>query len=93
MDNLSLDLDDLRSVIREEIQRAFQQQQPISPLMDRKNAATYVGVKEQTLAKWAMDGTGPAPTKIGSRSLYRKEILDEYISLNTMPRRKKVQDA
>ena len=79
-------LEDLRSIIREEIQDAFQQQQPVSPLLDRKEAAAYLGLKEQTLAKWAMDGIGVAPTKIGSRSMYRKEILDEFISQNTMPR-------
>ena len=65
---------------------AFQRQQPVSPLLDRKAAAEYLGIKEQTLSKWAMDGIGPAPTKIGARSLYRREILDEFILENTMPR-------
>lgn len=55
-------------------------------LLSRKEAAKMLGVRPNTLAVWAMKGTGPAPTKIGAKSMYRRSVLDEYINANTMPR-------
>jgi len=56
-------------------------------LEDRKTAAEYLKIKPQTLAVWAVKGIGPAPTKIGSRVFYRRDILEAYVIGQTAPRK------
>jgi len=77
-------LDEIRNLIREEMSRAWVQKEGI--LLNRKEASLILGVKENTLATWAMKGTGPATTKIGRRVMYSSAILEKYIQENTMPR-------
>ena len=77
-------MNEIRNLIREEISRAWLQQE--TSLLNRKEAASMLGVKENTLATWAMKGTGPASTKIGRRVMYSSAILEKYIQENTMPR-------
>jgi hypothetical protein len=50
--------------------------------MTRKDAATYIGVAEKTLAMWAVNGKGPGSILVGSRRFYFKDILDNYINGN-----------
>ena len=47
--------------------------------MDRRNAATYLGLKESTLRVWAVKGIGPRMVRVGSRVFYVKESLDQFI--------------
>lgn len=47
--------------------------------MDRKNAATYVGLAEKTLAQYASHGTGPRFIKQG-RCWYFKADLDKWLA-------------
>lgn len=47
--------------------------------MDRKNAATYVGLSVKTLAMYAVSGKGPKFVKRG-RVWYRKEDLDSWLA-------------
>jgi hypothetical protein len=49
--------------------------------MDRKNAATYVGLSVKTLAMKACDGSGPKFIKRG-RVWYRIEDLDDWVNSN-----------
>lgn len=46
--------------------------------MDTKNAAIYVGVSTQTMAKMRMEGKGPKFIKPGKVFYYRKD-LDEWL--------------
>jgi len=55
-------------------------------LLSRKEAAKMLGIRPNTLAVWATKGKGPAPTKVGTRSMYLRSVLDAYINDNTMPR-------
>ena len=84
--NTYLSTDELRRLLREELSKIAFVQSNESKLLSRKQAAEILGVQEQTLAVWAMDGKGPAPTKIGTRSMYRHSILQEFIEENTMSR-------
>ena len=47
--------------------------------MDRVSAARYLGLKPQTLAKWALDGTGPRFFRVGGRIFYFKHDLDAFV--------------
>jgi hypothetical protein len=47
--------------------------------LDSKNAATYLGLKEKTLAMMRGSGTGPKFIKRG-RIFYFKEDLDEWLN-------------
>ena len=79
---------ELRDIIKEELTRFFDSSihENDDKLLSREDAAEMLGVQPNTLAVWAMKGTGPAPTKIGTKSMYRRSVLDAYISENTMPR-------
>lgn len=79
-------LDEMRQLIRDELQKFLDVKQDEDKLFSREEAAKMLGVKSNTLAVWAMDGKGPAPTKIGTKSMYRCSVLKAYISENTMPR-------
>jgi hypothetical protein len=69
----------------DDVQKAWYGEE--AEFFSRKETALLLGVKPQTLAVWAMKNIGPAPTKIGKRSVrYRRDILEAYISKNTMPR-------
>ncbi len=84
--NITLSKSELRLLLREELTKIAFVQSNESKLLSRKQAAEILGVREQTLSVWAMDGRGPAPTKIGTKSMYRHSILQEFIKQNTMPR-------
>ena len=47
--------------------------------MGRKDAATYLGVAEKTMAMWAVVGKGPSAVRVGGRVFYFKEALDNYV--------------
>jgi hypothetical protein len=47
--------------------------------MTRRDAATYLGIAEKTLAMWAVVGKGPCSVLVGSRRFYFKEVLDDYV--------------
>jgi hypothetical protein len=51
-----------------------------SPLLSRKEAATYLGLSERTLAVWACTGRyNLEMVKIGRLAKYRKSSLDLFI--------------
>ncbi|MDA3971255.1 MAG: helix-turn-helix domain-containing protein [Desulfobulbaceae bacterium] len=79
-------LDEMRQLLQEEMMRILKISLNGEELYPRKEAAKILKVKENTLAVWAMTGRGPAPTKIGTRSMYRRSVLDQFIKDNTMPR-------
>ena len=47
--------------------------------MTRKDAATYLGRAEKTLAMWEMEGKGPLSVLVGGRRFYFKDVLDAFI--------------
>lgn len=56
-----------------------------SPLIDRKEAAAYLGIKPQTLAVWASTKRYALDViKIGRRAMYRVADLDAFIEKNAM---------
>ena len=79
-------LEDVRVLVATELQRVQSYRAKRDDLLTRGEAANMLGVKVNTLALWACQGRGPAPTKIGSRVLYRRAVLADYIELHTLPR-------
>ena len=51
-----------------------------SPLLNREQAAEYLGIKKQTLAAWASMGRYDLPLiKVGRSARYRLSDLDDFI--------------
>lgn len=49
-----------------------------NPLLTRKEAAEYLGVKVETLSNWALNGRHQLPyVKLGHRIRYYKSDLDD----------------
>lgn len=78
--------EDLRTIIREELEQILKINNLEKDLLSRKEAAEFLGVKENTLAVWAMKGVGPAPSKICGCVRYQRSVLEAFVSHNTMPR-------
>jgi len=84
----------LSGLVQEGVQKALvetvgnirQQTVPVDALWDMQTTAKYLGVKDGTLYVWSSQGTGPAPTKIGKKLMYRPEIVREYAKNRTLPR-------
>lgn len=58
-----------------------------NPKLSNKEAAIYLGVKENTLEVWRCKHKGPRYSKIGSRVLYDVDDLEEFFkarSVDTM---------
>ena len=54
-----------------------------NPLIDRRGAASYLGVKPQTLANWAVNRAQSLPyIKIGRRVMYRLADLEAFVMAN-----------
>ena len=52
-------------------------------LFDRQDAASYLGIKPQTLANWAVTRTQNLPyVKIGRRVMYRLADLEAFVMAN-----------
>ena len=47
--------------------------------MSRRDAASYLGLKEKTLAMWTLEAKGPRSVKVGGRRFYYKDTLDAFI--------------
>lgn len=80
---------ELRAIIQEEIFlaiKAIDKGKAHDTLLSRKEAAKLLGIKPHTLAVWASQGRGPAPTKIGNCAKYKRSELERFINENTMPR-------
>ena len=57
----------------------------VSPLLNRREAAAYLGLQPQTLAAWASAGRYTLPfVRIGSRVMYRRTDLDNFIEANSV---------
>ena len=48
-------------------------------MMTRRDAATYLGISEKTLAMWALNGRKPNVHRVGGRCFYFKDDLDALI--------------
>ena len=53
------------------------------PLLSRAEAASYLSLKEGTLAQWASTGAVKLPySKLGRLTMYRRSDLDAFIAKN-----------
>jgi len=55
------------------------------PLLSREEAARILGIKPQTLAKWAHTGRSELRMiKVGSRARYRLSDIEDFIEKNSV---------
>ncbi|WP_185208157.1 AlpA family transcriptional regulator [Sphingomonas sp. NBWT7] len=47
--------------------------------MNRRDAASYLGLSYRTLGNWSSRGIGPASVRVGGRRFYRVADLDAFI--------------
>ena len=52
----------------------------LTTLMDSAEAAVYIRMSKQTLAKWRHIGFGPSYVKLGRSVFYKKSDLDAFVS-------------
>jgi predicted DNA-binding transcriptional regulator AlpA len=48
-----------------------------------RDAAAYLGLAMQTMARWRVEGRGPRFTKFGGAVVYQLRELDQFIERNT----------
>jgi predicted DNA-binding transcriptional regulator AlpA len=61
----------------------------IAKLMDTAEAAVYLRLATQTLAKWRSQGRGPSFVRLGGSVFYRLSELDQFIEAGvTAPEKK-----
>ena len=47
--------------------------------LTRRDAATYLGLKEKTLAQWAIQNRGPLSRRVGGRCFYDLSDLKAFV--------------
>ena len=52
---------------------------PVSPVLDRREVASYLKVSESTLSRWRSAETGPPFIKLGGIARYRLEAIDQWL--------------
>ena len=57
---------------------------PHSPLLNRVDAAAYIGLAVGTLDRWRTEGRSPDFVKIGGAVRYRLTVLDEFLDAHTV---------
>lgn len=61
----------------------------IAKLLDTAEAAVYLRLATQTLAKWRSQGRGPSFVRLGGSVFYRLSELDQFIEAGvTAPEKK-----
>ena len=48
-------------------------------LIARRDLAARIGLKTQTLARWAVEGFGPAVYRVGGRAMYSVDEVDRWL--------------
>ncbi len=56
----------------------------VKEFLKTREAAEYVNVKQQTLAKWRMDARHLPFIRVGGQIRYRKSDLDRYLESRTV---------
>ncbi len=60
--------------------------QKVSPLLSRREAAEFLGIRESTLAIWHATDRYPLPViKVGRLARYRREDLEQFLHQRTTP--------
>ena len=55
-----------------------------SPLLNRADAAAYIGLATGTLDRWRTEGRGPSYAKVGGVVRYRLTALDKFLDEHTV---------
>lgn len=58
---------------------------PSDRLLNREEAARFLGLKVQTLAKWSLDGRYLPVVKCGRAVRYRPSDLEAFVQRQTTP--------
>jgi excisionase family DNA binding protein len=72
----------------------LQDQKIISPLLSRREAAQFLGIRESTLAIWHATGRYPLPViKVGRLVRYRRDDLEGFLNARTTSHASQSQEA
>lgn len=58
---------------------------PPKELLPVPEAAEFLGMSAQTMAKWRITGEGPEFVKYGHRVFYRRAVLEAFVAARTFP--------
>lgn len=81
-DQLRSVFDEAIEVLQEKIIRAVRDELASATtdrLLDKEEAAAFLGIRPCTLSKWITDGIAPKYSKLGSRVLFKREWLNEFV--------------
>ena len=72
----------------------IQNQQKATPLLSRREAAEFLGVRESTLAVWHATDRYPLPViKVGRLVRYRRDDLERFLDQRTTSHASQRQEA
>lgn len=64
----------------------MQNQQKATPLLSRREAAEFLGIRESTLAVWHATNRYPLPViKVGRLARYRRDDLEHFLDQRRTP--------
>ena len=73
---------------------SFQDQKVVSPLLSRRKAAQFLGIRESTLAVWHTTDRYPLPViKVGRLVRYRRDDLEGFLNARTTSHASQRQEA
>ena len=73
---------------------SFQDQKVVSPLLSRREAAQFLGIRESTLAVWHATDRYPLPViKVGRLVRYRRDDLERFLDQRTTSHASQRQEA
>ncbi len=73
---------------------SFQNNKAIAPLLSRREAAEFLGIKEGTLTIWHTNDRYPLPViKVGRLARYRREDLERFLDQRTTSHAPQQQEA
>ena len=65
---------------------SFENQKTVVPLLSRREAAEFLGIRESTLAVWHATNRYPLPViKVGRLARYRRDDLEHFLNQRTTP--------
>lgn len=76
---ITIGLDDLRRIVREEVQKAVETHDANKALLSSEEVYALMKIKRTTLWRWRKEGKIAPVKSVGNRNLYRREDVEKLI--------------
>lgn len=76
---ITIGLDDLRRIVREEVQKAVETHDANKALLSSEDVCAMMKIKRTTLWRWRKEGKIVPVKSVGNRNLYRAEDIQKLI--------------